>query len=126
MPGRLDGTEWELKLPLPAGRGKVTNTRIKGEDLQVRTKKRVQSGTEVRIRLKNLERSGWNEQMIVNRNVDRFRGGHQYPLLLHILRVCVELGEGIGSKQLGKRFCFTIYLLSSEPGCEAPRGCHTL
>lgn len=126
MPGRLDGTEGELKLPLPAGRGKVPNTAIKGETLQVKTKKRVQSGTEVRIRLENLERSGWNEQMVVNRNVDRFQGGHQYPLLLHAL--CVEMeGWGTGSsKQLGKRFCFSIYLLSSEPGCEAPRGCPTL
>ena len=112
MPGRLDGTEGELKLPLPAGRGKVTNTRIKGEDLQVRTKKRVQSGTEVRIRLENLERSGWNEQMIINRNVVRFRGGHQYPLLLHILRVCVELGGGIGSKQLGKRQVLLYHLFT--------------
>lgn len=103
--GRLDGTEGELKLPLPAGRAKVPNTAIKGENLQVRTKKRVQSGTEVRIRLENLERSGWNEQMVVNKNVDRFQGEHQYPLLLHALRVCVEMeGGATGSlKQLGKR-----------------------
>ena len=104
VPGRLDGTEGELKLPLPAGRGKVPNTAIKGENLQVKTKKRVQSGTEVRIRLENLKRSGWNEQMVVNRNVDRFRGGHQYPLLLHALRPLPAplVGSSILFTALGK------------------------
>lgn len=125
MPGRLDGTEGELKLPLPAGRGKVPNTAIKGENLQVKTKKRVQSGTEVRIRLENLKRSGWNEQMVVNRNVDRFQGGHQYPLLLHALQCVWRWKDGALGHQSNwesDRFCFSIYLLSSEPGCEAPRG----
>lgn len=39
-----------------------------------------QKRPEVRIQLENLERSGWNEQMDLHINVDKFLRGHQQPL----------------------------------------------